>query len=60
MATPHVSGAVAFAAMNFPKDTVANRVKRVLDSVDVVSRAFRGKCVPMVASTCTKTGGCRQ
>ena len=35
MATPHVSGAIAFAAMNFPKDTVANRIKRVLDSADV-------------------------
>ena len=36
MATPHVSGAVAFAAMNFPADTVAQRIQRVLANVDVV------------------------
>jgi subtilisin family serine protease len=36
MATPHVSGAVAFAAMNFPSETVAQRIQRVLANVDVV------------------------
>lgn len=36
MATPHVSGAVAFAAMNFPTETVAQRVQRILTNVDVV------------------------
>jgi subtilisin family serine protease len=36
MATPHVSGAVAFAAMNFPQETVAQRIQRVLANVDVV------------------------
>jgi subtilisin family serine protease len=36
MATPHVSGAVAFAAMNFPNETVAQRIQRVLTNADVV------------------------
>jgi subtilisin family serine protease len=36
MATPHVSGAVALAAMNFPSETVAQRIQRVLANVDVV------------------------
>jgi subtilisin family serine protease len=36
MATPHVSGAVAFAAMNFPSETVTQRVQRILANVDVV------------------------
>jgi subtilisin family serine protease len=36
MATPHVSGAVAVAAMNFPNETVTQRVQRVLANVDVV------------------------
>jgi subtilisin family serine protease len=36
MATPHVSGAVAFAAMNFSTETVAQRIQRVLANVDVV------------------------
>jgi hypothetical protein len=36
MATPHVVGAVAFAAMNFPGETVAQRIQRVLGGVDVV------------------------
>jgi subtilisin family serine protease len=34
MATPHVSAAVAFAAMNFPSETVAQRIQRVLANVD--------------------------
>jgi subtilisin family serine protease len=37
MATPHVSGAVAFAAMNFPAETVATRIQRVLGNVDPVA-----------------------
>lgn len=36
MATPHVAGAVAFAAMNFPTETVAQRIERVLMNVDVI------------------------
>ncbi len=35
MATPHVTGAVAFAAMNFPGETVAQRRQRVLNAVDI-------------------------
>ena len=37
MATPHVSGAVAFAAMNFPSETVTQRIQRILANVDVLS-----------------------
>ena len=37
MATPHVSGAVAFAAQNFPNETVVQRVQRILANVDKVS-----------------------
>jgi subtilisin family serine protease len=36
MATPHVAGAVAFAAMNFPDENVTQRVARVLANVDVL------------------------
>jgi subtilisin family serine protease len=36
MATPHVAGAVAFAAMNFPTESVAQRIQRVLANVDPV------------------------
>ena len=36
MATPHVSGAVAFAAMNFPSETVTQRIQRVLANVGVI------------------------
>ncbi len=36
MATPHVTGAVAFAALNFPGETVAQRIQRILANVDVV------------------------
>jgi subtilisin family serine protease len=36
MATPHISGAVAFAAMNFPTETVAQRIQRILTNADVV------------------------
>ena len=37
MATPHVSGAVAFAAMNFPAESVAQRIQRLLSNVDPVA-----------------------
>ncbi len=36
MATPHVAGAIAFAAMNFPEETVAQRRQRLLANVDIV------------------------
>jgi subtilisin family serine protease len=42
MATPHVSGAVAFAAMNFPSETVTQRIQRVLANVDAIS-GLKGK-----------------
>jgi subtilisin family serine protease len=44
MAAPHVSGAVAFAAMNFPAETVAQRIQRVLANVDSVA-GLQGKVV---------------
>jgi len=34
MATPHIAGAVAFAAMNFPAETVSQRIARVLTNAD--------------------------
>jgi len=37
MATPHVSGAVAFAARNFPEDTVARRISRILTNATPVA-----------------------
>ena len=37
MATPHVAGAVAFAAMNFPAETVAQRISRILTHTTSVS-----------------------
>ena len=36
MATPHVSGALAFAALNFPNDTPAQRIQRILTNVTPV------------------------
>jgi subtilisin family serine protease len=36
MATPHVAGAVAFAAMDFPSETVTQRVQRVLTNGDII------------------------
>lgn len=42
MATPHVSGAVAFAALNFPSDTMAQRIARILNNVDVKA-SLQGK-----------------
>jgi len=44
MATPHVSGAVAFAAINFPGENVSQRVQRVLGNVTVVP-ALQGKII---------------
>jgi subtilisin family serine protease len=44
MATPHVTGAVAFAAMNFPADTVAQRRQRLLANVDA-RPGLQGKMV---------------
>jgi subtilisin family serine protease len=37
MATPHVTGACAFAAMNFPSDTMAQRIARILNHTTAVS-----------------------
>lgn len=42
MSAPYVSGAVAFAAMNFPAETVVQRIQRVLGNVDTVA-ALQGK-----------------
>ena len=42
MATPHVTGAVAFAAMNFPGETAAQRVARVVNHTTPVA-ALSGK-----------------
>ncbi|MEN3940036.1 S8 family serine peptidase [Prosthecobacter sp. SYSU 5D2] len=42
MATPQVAGAVAFAAQNFPNDTVAQRKERILSNVDVKT-SLQGK-----------------
>jgi subtilisin family serine protease len=42
MATPHVAGAVAFAAMNFPGENMAQRVSRILNNTTSVS-ALSGK-----------------
>jgi subtilisin family serine protease len=41
-ATAHVSGAVAFAAMNFPNETVTQRIQRILANVDMVP-GLKGK-----------------
>ncbi len=37
MATPHVAGALAFIALNFPNDAMTQHIARVLDNVDPVS-----------------------
>ncbi len=36
MATPHVAGAVAFAAMLYPGETMAQRRQRILKAIDVL------------------------
>lgn len=47
MATPHVTGAIAFAAWNFPGESATQRISRILGQVTAVS-ALAGK---------VKTGG---
>lgn len=37
MATPHVSGAVALASMNFPGESFDQRIQRIVSNVNVVS-----------------------
>lgn len=37
MATPHVAGAVAFAAINFPGETMAQRIGRILNNTTKVA-----------------------
>lgn len=44
MATPHVSGAVAFAARNFPTESVAQRIQRILANATPVP-ALAGKTI---------------
>src|ERR1035438_3253226 len=44
MATPHVTAAAAFAAMNFPTESAAQRVQRILANVTPVA-ALAGKTV---------------
>lgn len=44
MAAPHVAGAVAFAAQNYPGDTVAQRIQRILSTVDKKS-SLTGKVI---------------
>ncbi len=44
MATPHVSAAVAFAALNFPAETMAQRISRILDHTTAVP-ALAGKTI---------------
>lgn len=44
MATPHVSAAVAFAAENFPSESVAQRIQRILTNVTHVA-ALGGKVI---------------
>lgn len=42
MAAPHVAGAVALMAMNYPLESVAQRINRILSNVDPVA-ALSGK-----------------
>ena len=44
MATPHVCGAVAFAAMNFPNESFAQRKLRILNNVEPIP-SLQGKVV---------------
>jgi len=44
MATPHVAAAVAFAAMNFPTETVTQRIHRILTNATPVT-GLSGKVV---------------
>jgi subtilisin family serine protease len=43
MATPHVTGAVALLASQFPGDTVAERISRIYDNVTLLP-SLTGKC----------------
>ncbi|MCX7723556.1 MAG: S8 family serine peptidase [Verrucomicrobiae bacterium] len=45
MSTPHVAGAVAFAAMCFPDETVPGRIRRILDNAT--------PCTNLVGKTAT-------
>jgi len=47
MAAPHVTGAVALAALDYPDETVAQRKQRVLESIDLLPNL----------SLVTRTGG---
>ncbi len=44
MATPHVSGAVALAALNFPAETMAQRIARILNHTTAVP-ALAGRTI---------------
>lgn len=44
MAAPHVTGAVALCAAQFPSETMAQRISRILNSTDAVG-ALSGYCV---------------
>src|SRR5207249_4278475 len=44
MATPHVAGAFALLAAQFPNKTYAELIRRIFDTVDPVS-ALSGRCV---------------
>jgi subtilisin family serine protease len=61
MATPHVSGAVAFAAMNFPSETVSQRIQRVLANADVIpglqSKVHNGRRLNLQRIVDTDTNG---
>jgi subtilisin family serine protease len=61
MATPHVSGAVAFAAMNFPGETVTQRIQRVLTNADVIpglkSKVHAGRRLNLQRMVDTDTNG---
>lgn len=44
MATPQVTAAVSFAAMNFPEETMTQRVQRILNNVDLKA-SLSGKAI---------------
>ena len=45
MATPHVSGSVAFMALNYPNDSVTQRIARLLSNVDPSSPPLSNRLV---------------
>ena len=61
MATPHVAGAVAFAALNFPAETVAQRIQRILAGVTPVAglagRVITGGRLNLTRSVDTDSNG---